>query len=108
MTPLMQGFIVGLLTCAPLGPIGVIATRRALTGGRLAGVCSGSGADTVPTLLLVVGVFLGSAAWSPLLASGLSRLDLQKDLRRMRALNRVCGGLIGVIGLTLGVLAWVN
>jgi threonine/homoserine/homoserine lactone efflux protein len=204
LTPLLQGFVVGLLTCAPLGPIGLLAARRTLTGGRLAGFCSligasmadgvycalvgfgvqavsslvsrqetlirvaaglvvagvgvrvflarpvkvspaptmrglleaftstfllvlsnplhtlifaaaftglgigGWGVDTIPTSFLVVGVFLGSASWSPLLASGVTRFDLEKNPRRMHSLNRVCGTLIGIFGLGLGLVAWLT
>jgi threonine/homoserine/homoserine lactone efflux protein len=199
----MQGVFVGLLTCAPVGPIGVLAARRTLTDGRLAGFLSllgastadgiycalvglgihavagalnrqevlirtagglilaivglrifiarpvrnaphrpvrglleaftstlllvlanptsalvfaaaftafgirGWSADTLPTLFLVVGVFLGSATWSPVLVSGVARLGVELNLRRMRLVNRVCGSLIAGVGMALGAAAWL-
>lgn len=45
-----QGFIVGLVLCAPFGPIGVLAMRRTLTAGRLAGAVSLIGASTADGL----------------------------------------------------------
>ncbi len=204
MTAMLQGLLVGLLTCAPLGPIGVLAARRALIGGRLAGACTllgastadavycalvgfsiqavaetvtrqkallegagalillgvgigvflarpgakkpahaspgmlkaftagwllvlanpmpilvfaaaftafdidGWAADTIPTLSLVLGVFLGSAAWSPVIASGVNVLSPAWNPRRMRLLNRCCGSLIAGIGLVLAAAAWLS
>ena len=200
---LIQGVLIGLFTCAPLGPIGVIAAQRTLTGGRAAGISSllgattadavicslvglgihavstavnqqkafmqvagglilvavgvriflarprraaschpvrgflgaflstfllvlanpipflvfaatftafgiqGWGTDPVPTLSLVMGVFLGSAAWTPVLATGVKLFGPRPNPRRMRLLNRMFGGLIAVIGIALGLTAWL-
>lgn len=45
-TAFIKGFLVGFVLCAPLGPIGVLALRRTLTQGRLAGLFSLLGAST--------------------------------------------------------------
>jgi threonine/homoserine/homoserine lactone efflux protein len=45
-TVFIKGFLVGFLICAPFGPIGVLAVRRTLTEGRLAGFFSLLGAST--------------------------------------------------------------
>ncbi|MFO7970932.1 MAG: LysE family transporter [Desulfobacterales bacterium] len=44
--PFIKGFLVGFFLCAPLGPIGVLAFKRTLTEGRLAGFFSLLGAST--------------------------------------------------------------
>lgn len=41
-----QGFIFGLATAAPVGPIGILTIRRTLVGGLLFGLLSGLGAAT--------------------------------------------------------------
>ena len=42
----IKGVIVGLILCAPFGPIGFLAVRRTLTEGRLSGLISFLGAST--------------------------------------------------------------
>lgn len=46
----LQGFIVGLVLCAPVGPIGLLCVRRALAYGKAAGAASLLGAATVDGL----------------------------------------------------------
>lgn len=43
----IKGIFIGLLVCAPVGPIGVLCARRALMDGRVAGIVSALGASTV-------------------------------------------------------------
>lgn len=43
---LFRGVVIGFAIAAPVGPIGVLCARRALTGGRAAGFVSGLGAAT--------------------------------------------------------------
>jgi threonine/homoserine/homoserine lactone efflux protein len=198
-----QGFLVGLVLCAPFGPIGVLAVRRTLVAGRLAGAVSllgastadglycalaglgiqdftsylsegklwfqilasllllgigmriftarpakmslhlsvngllesftgpfllvlanplsllvfgalftalgvhGWKADTLPTLLLVAGVFLGSVTWAPILSGGARHFTKKLNPRRMHLVDRFSGGLIGAAGLVLGIGALI-
>jgi len=67
----------------------------------------GWGRDPSPTLFLVIGVFLGSAAWSPVMAAGSTLFKLELDSKKMRLMNRACGSLIAGIGLALGASAWM-
>ncbi|MBN2126616.1 MAG: LysE family transporter [Deltaproteobacteria bacterium] len=46
----LKGFAVGLLPCAPLGPVGVLCARRFVLDGRRAGVLSMLGASTADAL----------------------------------------------------------
>jgi threonine/homoserine/homoserine lactone efflux protein len=199
LNTLSEGIVIGLCTCAPVGPIGLLCIRRTIVQGRLAGLLSVLGASTgdiiycsvaglgmtwisqflrqekilfqlvgalvlivlgivlffseysrekVPQFqqgglpgayistfllmlanpmpvvlftstfaalgirgwgenflsaaLLVGGVFLGSAAWSPVLVSGASLICAQPTPTQMRWLNRASGALIFGFGLVLG------
>jgi hypothetical protein len=44
------GFSLGVLMCAPIGPIGVICARRTIIHGRIAGLVSVLGASTADGL----------------------------------------------------------
>jgi hypothetical protein len=55
---------------------------------------------------LLSGVFLGSAAWAPLLAAGITHSGLRRLLAHMHLLNRLCGGLITASGLFIGCTAF--
>jgi threonine/homoserine/homoserine lactone efflux protein len=50
----IKGFLVGLVLCAPFGPIGVLIVRRTLVDGSMAGVASVLGASTVDGLYCAV------------------------------------------------------
>lgn len=58
MTPVFQAFskglLVGLVLCAPLGPIGILAVRRTLLSGRMAGLLSLLGASTADGIYCAV------------------------------------------------------
>jgi len=199
----IKGFVVGLLLCAPFGPIGVLALRRTLTEGRLAGLISllgastadvfycalaglgthaisvfltnekaafqfltglilvivgirtslsrpknspikahikgllsaftgnfllvlanplqllifaaifaalgisGWGADFRSTLCVVTGVFLGSAIWAPIFATGVPHFHLELNKTHFSCLNRLTGTIITAVGIFfagLGIL----
>lgn len=61
------------------------------------GLASTSG-NYVSAAMLVLGVFIGSAAWWLLLSSGVSLLRSRFDARAMRWVNRVSGVIITVFG----------
>lgn len=44
MEVFLLGLIIGLVTSAPIGPVGLLAIQRTLSHGRLAGILSGAGA----------------------------------------------------------------
>lgn len=50
MSSFVQGAVLGFSIAAPVGPIGLLCIRRAVTDGRLAGFVSGLGAATADTL----------------------------------------------------------
>jgi threonine/homoserine/homoserine lactone efflux protein len=50
MSPLLKGLIIGFSIAAPVGPIGLLCIRRALSAGRLAGFVSGLGAATADAI----------------------------------------------------------
>jgi len=62
------------------------------------GIASGTG-DFVSAGMLVLGVFIGSAAWWFLLNGGVSLLKSKFDLRALRWVNRISGGIITTFGL---------
>lgn len=49
MNPWVQGALIGFSIAAPVGPIGLLCIRRAMTQGRLNGLVSGLGAATADT-----------------------------------------------------------
>ena len=53
----IKGLVVGLVLCAPFGPIGVFIVRRTLVDGRMAGVVSVLGASTVDGLYCAIAGF---------------------------------------------------
>ncbi|MHB1566887.1 MAG: LysE family translocator [Acidiferrobacter sp.] len=46
MGPFFLGLIVGIITSAPIGPVGLLTIQRTLSQGRFAGLLSGAGAAT--------------------------------------------------------------
>ncbi|MFN3334975.1 MAG: LysE family translocator [Caldilinea sp.] len=73
-----------------------------------AGLATASG-DTLAALLLVAGVFLGSAAWWLLLSGGVSLLRGFVNTTTLRWINWIAGGVIvafGVLAIARGV-GWV-
>jgi threonine/homoserine/homoserine lactone efflux protein len=57
-------------------------------------------------LALVLGVFLGSAAWWLLLSGGVSLLRSRFDARRLVWLNRISGAVITAFGIVAIAAAW--
>lgn len=68
------------------------------------GLASTSG-NYVSAATLVLGVFVGSAAWWLLLSGGVSLLRSRFDARAMRWVNRISGGIITIFGV-LALLSW--
>lgn len=64
-----------------------------------AGVGLGSGADNLSAVLLVGGVFSGSALWWIVLSGGVSLFRSRFDLATMRWVNRISGGIITAFGI---------
>ncbi|MDA8361494.1 MAG: LysE family transporter [Gammaproteobacteria bacterium] len=46
MASFLLGLIIGIITSAPIGPVGLLTIQRTLTQGRMAGILSGAGAAT--------------------------------------------------------------
>jgi threonine/homoserine/homoserine lactone efflux protein len=76
-------------------PMTILAFVAIFAGAGLAT----SGGDTLAALLLVAGVFLGSAAWWLLLSGGVSLLRGFVNARTLRWINWLAGGVIGVFGV---------
>ncbi|HEU5102673.1 MAG TPA: LysE family translocator [Roseiflexaceae bacterium] len=57
------------------------------------------GGDYAAALLLVLGVFFGSALWWLLLSGGVGMFRARLDVRAMRWVNRLSGGVITAFGL---------
>ena len=53
----ITGMIIGLVICAPIGPVGLFCVRRTLTYGRTIGVASLLGASTADGLYCVAACF---------------------------------------------------
>jgi threonine/homoserine/homoserine lactone efflux protein len=73
-----------------------------------AGLATASG-DTLAALLLVTGVFLGSAAWWLLLSGGVALLRAFVNAQTLRWINWIAGGVIvafGVLAILRG-MGWV-
>lgn len=79
MEPFFLGLIVGIITSAPIGPVGLLTIQRTLAHGRLAGMLSGAGAATADAFyaglaglsLSVVSNFLASARFWIHLGAGI-------------------------------------
>ncbi len=79
MEPFFLGLIVGIITSAPIGPVGLLAIQRTLAHGRLAGILSGAGAAAADAFyagieglsLSVVANFLASARFWIHLGAGI-------------------------------------
>lgn len=86
-------------------PMTILAFVAIFAGAGLAT----SGGDTLAALLLVAGVFLGSAAWWLLLSGGVSLLRDFVNTTTLRWINWIAGGVIvafGVLAIARGV-GWV-
>ncbi|MFN3979620.1 MAG: LysE family translocator [Caldilinea sp.] len=86
-------------------PMTILAFVAIFAGAGLAT----SGGDTLAALLLVAGVFLGSAAWWLLLSGGVSLLRGFVNATTLRWINWIAGGVIvafGVLAIARGV-GWV-
>ncbi len=53
----LKGLVIGFVTAAPVGPIGVLCARRTLMHGRRAGFFSGMGAATADSIYGFVAAF---------------------------------------------------
>ena len=53
----LKGLVIGFVIAAPLGPIGILCARRALTHGRKAGFLSGMGASSADVLYGFIAAF---------------------------------------------------
>lgn len=53
----LKGLVIGFVIAVPLGPIGILCTRRTLTHGRMAGFLSGMGASTADVLYGFIAAF---------------------------------------------------
>lgn len=69
---------------------------------------NGWNVDFSSTATLVMGVFVGSAAWSPLLIAGTGLIPIGSNFPNIRRIDKLSGFLICVIGLTLGMRALVH
>lgn len=86
-------------------PMTILAFVAIFAGAGLAT----SGGDTLAALLLVAGVFLGSAAWWLLLSGGVSLLRGFVNATTLRWINWIAGGVIvafGVLAIARGV-GWI-
>jgi threonine/homoserine/homoserine lactone efflux protein len=72
---LLKGFAIGLSIAAPVGPIGVLCLRRALSEGPRAGLATGLGAATADSLYGAVAAF-GLTTISGFLTGAQSGLQL--------------------------------
>jgi threonine/homoserine/homoserine lactone efflux protein len=61
--------------------------------------------DYASTAALVVGVFLGSALWAPILVGLVSVFGDQYTPKHIRLVNRVSGGIIAAVGA--GLALWI-
>ena len=99
----IQAFVsTFLLTLANPMPILVFSAAFTVLG------IHGWKGETLSTAILVVGVFSGSALWSPILVTFVTLFGPQFNPTRMRWLNRVTGSLIALIGLTAEIGAFIT
>lgn len=61
----------------------------------------GWGDDSLTTSCLVAGVFMGSAAWAPLMASGMPLFRLDFGIKQFHYLNRLSGTILAVFGIAI-------
>ena len=94
----LKGLGFGFILAATVGPMWVLCLRRTLAGGVLVGLASSD--DYGVAALVVLGVFLGSAAWWIVLAAAASRLRAHIGPPLLRAINIASGIAI------LGFAAW--
>ena len=59
----------------------------------------GDSYKTVDVLVVLAGIFLGTAAWWFLLSSGISLFRKRFQLRQMLIINRISGAMIALLGL---------
>ena len=59
----------------------------------------------ISTGMLVIGVFVGSALWAPLLVAGLSLFNTQLTLSQLRLANKVAGIILFFFGAVVCLLA---
>ncbi|MGB2869506.1 MAG: LysE family transporter [Bacteroidota bacterium] len=52
-----EGIAVGFITAMPIGPIGMLCIRRALTFGRKQGIMTGLGGATADIVYVTIGIF---------------------------------------------------
>ncbi len=97
----VRGMLIGVALAAPVGPIGVPCIRRTLSDGRVVGLVTGLGAGVTgwSALLLVLGVFLGSAGWWLLLSGGIGLLRSRITPSMLRWINSGAGLIILGFGL---------
>jgi threonine/homoserine/homoserine lactone efflux protein len=57
VTHFLKGIIIGFSIAAPVGPVGLLCLRRALTDGRLVGFISGLGAATADAIYGAIAAF---------------------------------------------------
>jgi threonine/homoserine/homoserine lactone efflux protein len=69
LTVFLKGLVVGLIVCAPIGPIGLLCVKRTLTHGWVCGLVSYLGAATVDGLYCSIAGF-GIAVVSNFLEDG--------------------------------------
>jgi threonine/homoserine/homoserine lactone efflux protein len=99
--PLLNGLLIGFSIAAPVGPIGLLCTRRSLAEGQLAGLLTGLGAQAGfgAAAAMVAGVFLGSALWWLLLSGITGRLRTRVKPAWMVWINRASGTLLSAFGI---------
>ena len=69
---------------------------------------SGWGADFRSTLCVVTGVFLGSAIWAPIFATGVPHFHLELNKRHFSYLNRLTGTIITAVGIFFAGMGILN
>ncbi len=107
MEPFFFGLIVGLITSAPIGPVGLLTIQRTLTHGRVSGVLSGAAAALADALyagvaglsLSVVANFLASARLWIHLAAGILCLWFGARALSFRPLRRTTARGYGAPGV---------
>jgi threonine/homoserine/homoserine lactone efflux protein len=87
---------LSLMLSNPLPILVISAVLSALTG-------SSFRIDLCDIPLFVLGVFLGSLVWSPILATAASLISPVLQHGHLPLINRICGGAIFFCGLFLGI-----
>ncbi len=63
MASFLLGLIIGIITSAPIGPVGLLTIQRTLRQGRIAGILSGAGAATADAFYgALAGLGLGAVS----------------------------------------------